>query len=317
MNNAENNKRIAKNTLLLYVRMLFMMVVSLFTSRITLAALGITDFGIYNVVGGMVAMFSILSGSLSVAISRFITVEVGKEHKDKLNAIFSMSVSIQIFMALAVSIIAEIAGVWFLDNKIVIPADRLYAAHWVLHLSILTFVVNLISVPYNAIIVAYEKMSAFAYISMSFLAIWQSFRPVYELQFVIIGCMSFVGNGLFLVSMTKIARLIASDNEQGRYFGFLESGRGIAGTLLTLIAVGIVSAYESEALSIGFILRFDACVYFVLGIVSYIYSFLTIIYGFYLYFAEGNADLIIVTPIIIVFLFGFSWLVKKFFGVKR
>lgn len=166
MNNAENNKRIAKNTLLLYVRMLFMMVVSLFTSRITLAALGITDFGIYNVVGGMVAMFSILSGSLSVAISRFITVEVGKEHKDKLNAIFSMSVSIQIFMALAVSIIAEIAGVWFLDNKIVIPADRLYAAHWVLHLSILTFVVNLISVPYNAIIVAYEKMSAFAYISI-------------------------------------------------------------------------------------------------------------------------------------------------------
>ena len=116
-----------------------------------------------------------------------------------------------------------------------------------------------------------KTILAFAYISMSLLAIWQSFRPVYELQFVIIGCMSFVGNGLFLVSMTKIARLIASDNEQGRYFGFLESGRGIAGTLLTLIAVGIVSAYESEALSIGFILRFDACVYFVLGIVSYIY----------------------------------------------
>ena len=163
---SENNKRIAKNTLLLYVRMLFMMAISLFTSRITLAALGETNYGIYNVVGGMVAMFSMLSGSLSVTISRFITVEVGKGNKERLKAIFSTSVSIQIFMALVICLIAEIAGVWFLDNKMVIPADRLYAAHWVLQLSILTFVVNLISVPYNAVIIAHEKMSAFAYISI-------------------------------------------------------------------------------------------------------------------------------------------------------
>lgn len=165
-NTSANNKRIAKNTLLLYVRMLFMMAVSLFTSRITLAALGVTDYGIYNVVGGMVAMFSILSGSLSVTIGRFITVEVGKGNKERLKTIFSTSVSIQIFMALAICLIAEVAGVWFLNNKMVIPADRLYAAHWVLQLSILTFVVNLVSVPYNAVIIAHEKMSAFAYISI-------------------------------------------------------------------------------------------------------------------------------------------------------
>lgn len=163
---SSNNKRIAKNTLLLYVRMLFMMAVSLFTSRITLAALGVTDYGIYNVVGGMVAMFSILSGSLSVTIGRFITVEVGKGDKERLKTIFSTSVSIQIFMALAICILAEIAGVWFLNNKMVIPPERLYAAHWVLQLSILTFLVNLISVPYNAVIIAHEKMSAFAYISI-------------------------------------------------------------------------------------------------------------------------------------------------------
>ena len=140
-----NNKRIAKNTLLLYLRMLFMMAVSLFTSRITLDALGITDYGIYNVVGGMVAMFSILSGSLSIAISRFITIEVGKGNKEKLNSIFSTSVSIQLFMSFAICILAELIGVWFLNNKMVLPPDRSYAAHWVLHLSILTFIVNLIS----------------------------------------------------------------------------------------------------------------------------------------------------------------------------
>ena len=166
MDASANNKRIAKNTLLLYLRMLFMMAVSLFTSRITLSALGITDYGIYNVVGGMVAMFSVLSGSLSVTISRFITVEVGKGNKERLKTIFSTSVSIQIIMSLVICIIAELIGIWFLNHKLVIPTDRLFAAHWVLQLSILIFVVNLISVPYNAVIIAHEKMSAFAYISI-------------------------------------------------------------------------------------------------------------------------------------------------------
>lgn len=93
-NSSENNKRIAKNTLLLYFRMLFMMAVSLYTSRIVLNALGVEDFGIYNVVGGVVAMFSLLSGSLSTAISRFITYELGKEEQGNLNKIFSSAVTI-------------------------------------------------------------------------------------------------------------------------------------------------------------------------------------------------------------------------------
>lgn len=163
---AANNKRIAKNTLLLYFRMLFMMAISLFTSRITLSTLGITDYGIYNVIGGMVSMFSILSGSLSFAISRYITMEVGKGNQEKLNHIFSTSMSIQVFMAVIIGIMGELAGLWFLNNKMVIPSDRLYAAQWVLHLSILTFVINLISIPYNALIIAHERMSAFAYVSI-------------------------------------------------------------------------------------------------------------------------------------------------------
>lgn len=163
---AQNNKRIAKNTLLLYMRMLFMMAVSLYTSRVILHILGVEDFGIYNVVGGVVAMFSVISGSLSAAISRFITYELGKGNKDSLVRIFSSSVTIQIGLSLIIFILAELVGVWFLNAKMNIPNGRIYAANWVFQLSILTFVINLVSVPYNAAIVAHEKMSAFAYISI-------------------------------------------------------------------------------------------------------------------------------------------------------
>ena len=163
---SQNNKRIAKNTLLLYLRMLFMMAVSLYTSRVVLHTLGIEDFGIYNVVGGVVAMFSVISGSLSAAISRFITYELGKGDKDKLIRIFSSSVTIQLGLGFIILILAEVVGMWFLNTQMTIPTNRIYATNWVFQLSILTFIINLISVPYNAAIIAHEKMSAFAYISI-------------------------------------------------------------------------------------------------------------------------------------------------------
>ena len=162
----DNNKRIAKNTLLLYFRMLFMMMVSLYTSRVILNALGVEDFGIYNVVGGVVAMFSVISGSLSAAISRFITYELGKGDQSKLNKIFSASVTIQLLLSLIIVVLIESVGVWFLNAKMTIPETRMTAANWVLQFSIVTFVINLISVPYNAAIIAHERMSAFAYISI-------------------------------------------------------------------------------------------------------------------------------------------------------
>lgn len=163
---SENNKRIAKNTLLLYFRMLLTMVVSLYTSRVVLQALGVEDYGIYNVVGGVVAMFSMLSGSLSAAISRFITFELGRNNLDNLKKVFSSAVTIQIALSLIIVLLAETIGLWFLNNKMIIPNERMIAANWVYQFSILTFAVNLISIPYNATIIAHEKMSAFAYISI-------------------------------------------------------------------------------------------------------------------------------------------------------
>ena len=163
---SDNNKRIAKNTLLLYVRMLFTMAVSLFTSRVILNTLGVEDYGINNVVGGIVTMFSVLSGSLSSSISRFITFELGKGNIERLKTIFSTGVNIQLGMSVLIIIIAEAVGIWFLNAKMNIPTDRMVAANWVFQCAILTFVLNLLSVPYNAAIIAHEKMSAFAYISV-------------------------------------------------------------------------------------------------------------------------------------------------------
>lgn len=162
----ENTKRIAKNTLILYVRTLFTMLVALYTSRVILNTLGVSDFGINNVVGGVVGMFSVISGSLSSSISRFITFELGHGDINKLRRIFSTSVNIQIGISLIIVILAEGIGVWFVNHKLNIPTGRLVAANWVFQCSLLSFVIGLISVPYNACIIAHERMSVFAYISI-------------------------------------------------------------------------------------------------------------------------------------------------------
>lgn len=161
-----NTQRIAKNTMMLYMRTLFVMVISLYTSRIVLRALGVDDYGIYGVVGSTVAMFSILSGSLSSAISRFLTFELGRNDKEKLKIVFSTAITVQIVLAIVILLIAETIGLWYVNNKMVISPDRLFAANWVFQFSIVTFVIGLISVPYNAAIVAHERMSAFAYIGI-------------------------------------------------------------------------------------------------------------------------------------------------------
>lgn len=161
-----DNKRVAKNTILLYFRMFLLMGISLFTSRVTLQALGVEDFGIYNVVGGFVVMFSILTGSLTSAISRFITVELGHKNLERLRTVFSTSLKVQLIFSVIIAILAEAIGIWFLYNKMTIPDGRYTAAFWVLQCSIIVFILGLINVPYNSTIVAHEKMSAFAYISI-------------------------------------------------------------------------------------------------------------------------------------------------------
>lgn len=164
--NTLENKRIAKNTLFLYFRTILIMIVTLYTSRVVLNTLGIEDYGVYNAVGGVVSMFAILSGALTNAISRYITYSIGKGDKRRLNVVFCTSVNIQLLIALIVFILCEFLGIWFLNYKMVIPEERMNAANWVLHFSLLTFVVNLISVPYNACIIAHEHMNAYAYISI-------------------------------------------------------------------------------------------------------------------------------------------------------
>ncbi|MDR0893470.1 MAG: lipopolysaccharide biosynthesis protein, partial [Mediterranea sp.] len=166
MENSANSKRIAKNTLLLYIRTFFTMAIGLYASRVILNVLGVDDYGIYNVVGGVVAMFSVISGALSSSISRFITFELGRGNIERLKIIFSTSVNIQMFFALIILIIGSILGGWFLNHKMNIPHERMLAANWVLYCSLITFCVNLISLPYNACIIAHERMKAFAYISI-------------------------------------------------------------------------------------------------------------------------------------------------------
>ena len=166
MDNTANNKRIAKNTLMLTFRMLILLLISLYTSRVILIQLGVVDYGIYNVVGGVVSMFSILSASLSAAISRFITFELGRGSEGNVKKVFSTSVTVQILISLLVFILIESIGVWFLNDKMNIPDERMVAANWVLQFSTFTFAINLISVPYNACIIAHERMSAFAYVSI-------------------------------------------------------------------------------------------------------------------------------------------------------
>ncbi len=163
---AENTRRIAKNTMFLYVRMLFSMLVSLYTSRVVLNTLGVEDYGICNAVGGFVAMFSLVSSSLSSSTSRFLTFELGKGDMERLKKIFSTSVLIHIALMGIVFLLMETVGVWFLNNKMTIPAERMYAANWVFQASILAFMLNIFSVPFNASIVSHERMKAFAYIGI-------------------------------------------------------------------------------------------------------------------------------------------------------
>jgi len=167
MTNSESSKRIAKNTAMLYIRMLLTMAISLYTARIVLNTLGVEDFGIYNVVGGFVTMFGFLNLAMASATQRFLSFEIGKKDLKQLKNVFSMSVNIHFIIAFVVLIFAETVGLWFVNTQLTIPADRIIAAKWVYQFSILVLMVNMVSVPYNAIIIAHERMNVFAWVSIA------------------------------------------------------------------------------------------------------------------------------------------------------
>lgn len=161
-----NNRRIATNTLMLYVRMLVIMAIGLYTSRVVLQTLGVSDFGLYNVVGGVVTTVAFLNSALTAASQRFISFELGRGNDSELNRVFSTSVTVHAILAVICFILVESVGSWFLNYRMNIAPERLFAANCVFQCSILTFMINVISVPYSAAIVAHEKMSVFAYISI-------------------------------------------------------------------------------------------------------------------------------------------------------
>jgi len=161
-----NNKRIAKNTLFLYFRMLLVMGVALYTSRVILKTLGVEDFGIYNAVGGIVTMFSFLNGSLGAATSRHITFELGKKDYVKLNKVFNTALLTHIGIGLIIVLLAETIGLWFFYEKMIIPQERFHAAFWVYQISILSAFISLTQVPYNATLIAHENMKIYAYVGI-------------------------------------------------------------------------------------------------------------------------------------------------------
>lgn len=163
---SSNNKKIAKNTIMLYFRMLLLMLVSLYTIRVVLNTLGVVDYGIYGVVGGVVSMFSFISASMASASQRFLSFDLGQKNFHQLKQTFNLIMIIYLLFAVMIVLLAETVVYWFFRTKLVIPIDRLDAALWIYHFSIFTFVVTILTIPYNAIIIARENMNVYAYVSI-------------------------------------------------------------------------------------------------------------------------------------------------------
>lgn len=161
-----DNKRIVRNTLFLYVRMIGVMLVTLYTSRVVLDKLGVTDFGLYNSVGGIVGMLSFLSSSLSTGTSRFLTYELGIGNVDRLHKTFNTAFYTHLLFALVIVFVLEALGVWFVKNKLIIPPERLTAAIWVFHISVFTTFIAVSQIPYTSVIVAHENMHIYAVIGL-------------------------------------------------------------------------------------------------------------------------------------------------------
>jgi len=166
LDSSTNNKRIAQNTVFLYLRMAVTMVVQFYAARVVLNTLGVDDFGIYNVVGGVIVLFSFLNNAMSTTSQRFISYAIGDNSNGNVAETFNTSIYCHIFIAIIIFVLGESVGLWFFLNKLVIPLDRQNAAMWVYQISIINAVINIVRVPYNALIVSYEKMSFYAYVSI-------------------------------------------------------------------------------------------------------------------------------------------------------
>ena len=162
-----NNKRIAKNTLYLYLRMLLVMGISLYTVRAILDILGVVDYGIYNVVGGVVTMFAFMNKTLSTSSQRYFSVALAKDDHEDLKRVFSLNLTVFLLLGVIVFVLLETVGLWFVNNKMTIPDDRMFAANVVYQLSIISMLFHIVMIPYMAMVIAQEKMNIFAIIGVA------------------------------------------------------------------------------------------------------------------------------------------------------
>ena len=165
-NNTSNNKRIAKNSLFMSIRMVVVLLISLYTTRVVLRVLGVVDYGVYNVVCGFVSMFAFLNTSMSNGIQRFFNFEYGKNGEEGVNQVYCTAIYIQLLLAFVVVIITEAFGLWYLHSKMVIPLNRSFAAEWIFQLAIISFVINIFQAPFAAAITAHEKFDFYAIVSV-------------------------------------------------------------------------------------------------------------------------------------------------------
>jgi len=195
----KNNKRIVKNVLFLYIRMFLIIAVSLYTSRVVLKVLGVIDFGIYNVIGGVVALMGLLNGAMTSATNRFFAFELGKNDEMALKRTFSMSINIYLLVAVIIVVLAETIGLWFVNTQLVIPPERVYAANYAFQFSVLSCIVALFTIPFNASIIAHEDMNVFAYVSI--VEVLLKLGIVYLLNLFLFDKLCFYSMLLFLVSI--------------------------------------------------------------------------------------------------------------------
>lgn len=247
---SSNNKRIAKNTLMLYVRMIINMAVSLYTSRVVLEVLGVEDFGVYNVVGGVVGMLGFLNATMSGATSRFLTYELGKGDKERLSLTFNSALIVHIAIALIVFLIAETLGLWFVYNKIVIPDGRMTAAFWVYQFSILSAMISITQVPYNASIIAHERLDVYAYVEIvhTFLKLL-----IVYLLLIIAYDKLIIYAGLVLIVTAGIAifyRIYCLRNFEESHFQ-LQTNRGIIKEILSFSGYNVFGNFGFVANSQG------------------------------------------------------------------
>ena len=195
---ALNNKLIAKNTIYMYIRMGVVMLVQLYTSRIVLNSLGFEDYGIYNVVGSFIVAFTFISSPLGAATQRYLNFELGKKEKSQTNVIFNLSFYSYLFLSISLFIIIELVGEWYIHNKMQMPHYRMAAAEWVFHLSLLSLILGLIKTPFESSIIAFEKMSFYAYLGI--FEVILKLLNAFSLEFIMVDKLKLYAVNQFIIS---------------------------------------------------------------------------------------------------------------------